>query len=82
MIPGTTRIDGAGCDDCTTAVTIPFPVTIYGTSVTAGTTGSNGVLAFGTNANSSNTDANADSGYANTNSYTHTHTDAGLYAQL
>ena len=51
MIPGTTRIDGAGCDDCTSPVTMPFPVNIYGTSFTAGTAGSNGVLAFGTNAN-------------------------------
>ncbi|HEX7518529.1 MAG TPA: hypothetical protein VF345_14715, partial [Chthoniobacterales bacterium] len=50
-IPATTRIDGAGCDDCTNPVTMPFPVSIYGTSFTAGLVGSNGVLSFGTNAN-------------------------------
>jgi hypothetical protein len=49
MIPGTTRIDGAGCDDCVTAIAaLPFPVSIYGTSYTAATAGSNGILAFGT----------------------------------
>ena len=51
MIPGTTRIDGVGCDDCTTPVTMPFPVSIYGTSFTSGTVGSNGILAFGTAGN-------------------------------
>ena len=30
---------------------MPFPVNIYGTSFSSGTVGSNGVLAFGTNAN-------------------------------
>ena len=53
LIPGTTRIDGAGCDDCTTSIpTLPFPVSIYGTNFTAATLGSNGVVAFGTVQNS------------------------------
>ncbi len=52
LIPATTRIDGAGCDDCTTAISsLPFPFTLYGTSYTAATVGSNGTLAFGTNNN-------------------------------
>ena len=49
LIPGTTRIDGVGCDDCTTAIpALPFAVSIYGTNFTAATAGSNGILAFGT----------------------------------
>ena len=51
FITGTTRIDGVGCDDCTTAATIPFSVSIYGTSYNAATVGSNGILAFGTAGN-------------------------------
>src|SRR5439155_26157360 len=42
------RID-VGCDDCTTSIpTLPFPFTLYGTTYTAATVGSNGILAFGT----------------------------------
>ncbi len=49
MTTGTTRIDGAGCDDCTTLIpSLPFPFTLYGTTYTAATVGSNGILAFGT----------------------------------
>ena len=33
MITGTTRIDGTGCDDCTTTISsLPFPFTLYGTT--------------------------------------------------
>jgi hypothetical protein len=49
FITGTTRIDGVGCDDCTTNIpALPFSVNIYGTGYTAATVGSNGILAFGT----------------------------------
>jgi len=49
LIPGTIRIDGVGCDDCTIPLpSLPFPVSLYGTVYTAATAGSNGVLAFGT----------------------------------
>ncbi|MDQ2806925.1 MAG: hypothetical protein M3Z04_08455, partial [Chloroflexota bacterium] len=49
LVPGTTRIDGVGCDDCNTVIgALPFTFSLYGTSYTAATVGSNGILAFGT----------------------------------
>lgn len=33
---------GSNCDDCTTAVTFPFPVTFYGQTYTSGFAGANG----------------------------------------
>ena len=51
LIPGVTRIDGVGCDDCTTAAPLPFSVSIYGTSYATAAVGSNGILAFGTAGN-------------------------------
>src|SRR5262249_47701687 len=49
IITGTVRIDGVGCDDCTTGpFTLPFPFTFYGTSYTSATVGSNGMLSFAT----------------------------------
>ena len=54
LTSGTTRIDGTGCDDCFTAVTLPFPVTVYGTVYNAASAGSNGVLGFGTGGNGFN----------------------------
>ena len=46
MIPATTDI-GNHCDDCTTNVTLPFPVMVYGTPFTSAFVGSNGVVNFG-----------------------------------
>lgn len=43
IVPGVTDI-GNHCDDCTTAVTFPFPITIYATAYTTGTVSSNGNL--------------------------------------
>jgi hypothetical protein len=45
IVPGTTDI-GNHCDDCTTTITLPFPVSIYGTSLTSVDAGSNGDLQF------------------------------------
>jgi hypothetical protein len=36
------------CDDCLVPVTLPFPVTLFGTSYTTAQAGSNGSLQFGT----------------------------------
>jgi len=52
--PGTTDI-GNHCDDCTTLVALPFPVTLYGTAYTSLRVSSNGTMQFTTN----------DSSYAN-----------------
>jgi hypothetical protein len=52
MVPGTTKIDGIGCDDCGTSVSLPFPVTLYGQTFNSATAGSNGHLTFGTAYNS------------------------------
>ena len=46
IIPGTTNI-GNSCDDCTTPITLPFPVTFYGESQTQAVASSNGNLQFG-----------------------------------
>ena len=45
IIPGTTDI-GNHCDDCTTLVTLPFPVPIYGVPYTSAYVGSNGNIQF------------------------------------
>ena len=46
VVPGTTNI-GNACDDCTTAITIPFPYTFYNNaSTTSATVSSNGSLQF------------------------------------
>ena len=50
IVPGTTDT-GNHCDDCTTAISLPFSVTLYGQSFTSATVGSNGIFAFGTNNN-------------------------------
>ena len=39
---------GNHCDDCSTAVSLPFPVTIYGTVYNSASVGSNGHFTFGT----------------------------------
>jgi len=48
FITGGTRVDGAGCDDCTVNVTLPFPVSVYGTPATSVDLGSNGEAQFTT----------------------------------
>jgi hypothetical protein len=47
FVPGDTDI-GNHCDNCGTAITLPFPVTLYDQTFTTATVGSNGYLAFGT----------------------------------
>jgi N-acetylneuraminic acid mutarotase len=47
FVPGVTDI-GNHTDDGGTFITLPFPVTLYGTSYTGATAGSNGHLTFGT----------------------------------
>ncbi len=54
IIPGTTDI-GNHCDDCVSAVTLPFAVNFYGTSYTSGQASSNGNFQF-TNLGSDTTD--------------------------
>src|SRR4051794_16761749 len=48
VVPGTTDT-GNHCDDCVTAVAVPFPVNLYGTSFHTANVSSNGNLQFGTN---------------------------------
>jgi hypothetical protein len=43
--PGTTNV-GNNCDDCTTAITLPFPVRFYGVTYTSANVGANGNLQF------------------------------------
>ena len=49
IVPGTADI-GNHCDDCTTTVSLPFPVYIYGVPYTSVNVDSNGTLQFTTNA--------------------------------
>ena len=49
-MPGTTDT-GNHCDDCTTVISLPFPVTLYDQTFTSAMVGSNGIFAFGTNNN-------------------------------
>ncbi len=46
IIPGGTDI-GNHCDDCTTVITLPFPVSVYGMQYSLAYAGSNGSLQFG-----------------------------------
>src|SRR5262249_25381541 len=48
IVAGVTNI-GNNCDDCTTNVTFPFPVTLYGLLYTSANVSSNGNLQFDTN---------------------------------
>src|SRR5207302_4463952 len=43
IVPGTTDT-GNHCDDCATAITFPFPVTIYGAAYNTANVSSNGSL--------------------------------------
>ena len=45
IVSGSTDI-GNHCDDCTTPLTLPFPVTLYGTTFTSAQASSNGNLQF------------------------------------
>ena len=45
IVPGTTDT-GNHCDDCTTEISIPFPVSVYGTTYTSAFVSSNGSLQF------------------------------------
>ena len=47
FVPGVTNI-GNSCDDCSTVITLPFPVTLYDQTYTSAAAGSNGHLTFGT----------------------------------
>src|SRR4029077_3219158 len=47
IVPGTTNI-GNNCDDCTSPITLPFPFTLYDTTTSNITAGSNGGLFFST----------------------------------
>ena len=47
FVPGDTDI-GNHCDNCGTAITLPFPVTLYDQTFTTASAGSNGHLTFGT----------------------------------
>ena len=47
FVPGVTNI-GNSCDDCSTVIALPFPVTLYDQTYTSAAAGSNGYLAFGT----------------------------------
>lgn len=50
LLGGTTDI-GNHCDDCTTTIALPFPVTFYGVQYTQAVISSNGNVQFGTNSN-------------------------------
>jgi hypothetical protein len=49
IVPGDTDT-GNHCDQCTTSITFPFPVTLYGTSYTTANVSSNGNLQFDSSA--------------------------------
>jgi hypothetical protein len=48
IVPGTTDI-GNHCGNCTTAITMPFPVTVFGTTYTTANVSSNGNIQLVTN---------------------------------
>ncbi len=48
MIAGGTDI-GNSCDDCTTEINLPFPVTVYGRTYMTASVGSNGNIQFASN---------------------------------
>jgi hypothetical protein len=45
-------LTGSNCDDCTTPITFPFPITFYGQTYTTGFAGANGNLQFTGNSTS------------------------------
>ncbi|PYK76468.1 MAG: hypothetical protein DME39_01280, partial [Verrucomicrobia bacterium] len=48
IVPGDTDT-GNQCDDCTTPITFPFPVSLYGSTFTSALVGANGNLQFTSN---------------------------------
>jgi hypothetical protein len=52
FMPAATDI-GNDCDNCSTTITLPFPVTLYDQTFTTASAGSNGQLTFGTLFNNS-----------------------------
>src|SRR5204863_3507190 len=44
IVPGTTLVPGSNCDDCSNAITFPFPVLLYGQTCTVINASSNGNL--------------------------------------
>src|ERR1044072_8386537 len=46
MIPGVNNHVGNDCDDCSTLITLPFPVTVYGAVYDTANLGSNGHIQF------------------------------------
>jgi hypothetical protein len=46
IVPGTTRIDGTGCDDCFFQLALPFPVRFYGAAHQGLLVSSNGTVQF------------------------------------
>jgi hypothetical protein len=46
ILPGTTRIDGTGCDQCLVPIQLPFPVRFYGETHQALVVSSNGNVQF------------------------------------
>jgi hypothetical protein len=57
IVPGSNDI-GNHCDDCETAVSLPFPVSLYGTSYSTVVIGSNGNIQFKGTATSGNSNSN------------------------
>jgi hypothetical protein len=53
FVPGDTDI-GSHCDDCDTAIALPFPVTLYDQTFATAMAGSNGHLTFGSDSASFN----------------------------
>ena len=56
IVPGTVDT-GNHCDDCTTPITLPFPVYIYGTPYTSANVDSNGTIQFTTSGSTLRTSA-------------------------
>jgi len=50
IVPGVTDT-GNHCDDCSTVISLPFPVSVYGTTYSSAAVGSNGHFTFGTVSN-------------------------------
>ena len=46
IVPGTTRIDGTGCDDCTYPLALPFAYSLYDLSFSSVNVSTNGNLQF------------------------------------
>ena len=49
ITPGATRVTALDCDDCTTTLTLPFAVQVYGNTYTSVVVSSNGNIQFASN---------------------------------